>query len=334
MSEAVRRAEEIADEILFPAAARVEAGEFDPATHLDLLAAEGFYAAAGPAEYQKIDIPDYASFLTVKEALASGCLTTTFVWAQHHTAVFAVAGSDRPGIRERWLEPLCTGQHRAGLAIGSVLHTGPPALHATAVEDGYRLDGEAPWLTGWGMIDVVFAAARDEADNAVCVLLDACEEPTLTVQPLDLLAVQASRTVRARFDGHLVPAERVVSTTPREQWSNRDPGTLRANGSLALGLARRCLRLADAGADLYAQLADCRDTLDRCAAEEMPAARAKASEFALRAAATLTVSRGSRAVLAGDDAERLMREAAFLLVFGSRPALRDELLGLLARSPS
>jgi hypothetical protein len=45
------------------------------------------------------------------------------------------------------------------------------------------------------------------------------------------------------------------------------------------------------------------------------------------------VSRGSRAAVAGDPAERLNREAAFLLVFGSRPAIKDALLkSLEARS--
>jgi len=41
------------------------------------------------------------------------------------------------------------------------------------------------------------------------------------------------------------------------------------------------------------------------------------------------VRTGSRAVLAGNHAQRLYREAGFLLAFGSRPAIRDELLGLL-----
>ena len=44
----------------------------------------------------------------------------------------------------------------------------------------------------------------------------------------------------------------------------------------------------------------------------------------------LAVRRGSRSALAGDDAERLAREAGFLLVFGSRPAIKDALLGRFA----
>jgi hypothetical protein len=56
------------------------------------------------------------------------------------------------------------------------------------------------------------------------------------------------------------------------------------------------------------------------------AARARASELAVRAAHAFAVHRGARAALAGDVAERLSREAAFLLVFGSRAGIKDALL--------
>jgi hypothetical protein len=63
----------------------------------------------------------------------------------------------------------------------------------------------------------------------------------------------------------------------------------------------------------------------------MPAARAAACELALRATAALVVSQGSTAVLAGQDAQRLAREALFLLEFGSRPPIKESLGGLLTR---
>lgn len=63
----------------------------------------------------------------------------------------------------------------------------------------------------------------------------------------------------------------------------------------------------------------------------MPAARAAASELALRLAAALCVTVGSRAVLLDRHAQRLAREAVFLLVYGSRPAVRESLLELLSR---
>jgi hypothetical protein len=63
--------------------------------------------------------------------------------------------------------------------------------------------------------------------------------------------------------------------------------------------------------------------------DELPAARAAACELAIRAAAALVVAQGATAILASQDAQRLAREALFLLVFGSRPTIKQALTGLL-----
>ena len=64
----------------------------------------------------------------------------------------------------------------------------------------------------------------------------------------------------------------------------------------------------------------------------MPAARAAASAFAFKAAGVLVAAAGSRAILTGEHPQRLAREALFLLVFGSRPAIKEQLsASLIAR---
>ncbi|MBO0868041.1 MAG: hypothetical protein J2P15_05705, partial [Micromonosporaceae bacterium] len=55
-------------------------------------------------------------------------------------------------------------------------------------------------------------------------------------------------------------------------------------------------------------------------------ARAAASALAMRAATALTVATGARSLLVTEHAQRLVREAMFLLVFGSRPAIKEALL--------
>jgi alkylation response protein AidB-like acyl-CoA dehydrogenase len=50
----------------------------------------------------------------VAEVLASGCLTTTFVFLQHHGAVRTVAALSPAEPRREWLEPLCRGERRSG----------------------------------------------------------------------------------------------------------------------------------------------------------------------------------------------------------------------------
>ena len=61
----------------------------------------------------------------------------------------------------------------------------------------------------------------------------------------------------------------------------------------------------------------------------MPAARAAASALAFQAAGALVAAAGSKSVLVGEHPQRLAREALFLLVFGSRPAIKAHLTALL-----
>lgn len=335
-AEALSRATRVAEEILFPAAMSVDAADQIPAEHLDALASAGLYGLAGPTSAVGGDAP---AFARVIEVMSSGCLATTFVWLQHHSAVRALAASANADLRDQWLNPLCLGTQRAGIALGGA-RPGPPLLRARHVPGGYLLDGTAPWVTGWDMIDVMLTLARDEAGNVVAALLPAEVSRTLTATMLSLVAVNASRTVELAFAAHFVPAELVTGVTPHAQWLARDADGLRLNGSLSLGVALRCCRLLAQLADrrnslaagarpLGAELATRRTALDSANSEAMPAARAAASGFAFQAAGALVAAAGSQAILTGDHPQRLAREALFLLVFGSRPAIKEQLTALL-----
>jgi alkylation response protein AidB-like acyl-CoA dehydrogenase len=338
-ADVLSRASRVAEDVLFPAALAVDAADAIPAGHFDALAAAGLYGLAGPAFADGLDA-DLATLGGVIEIMSGGCLATTFVWLQHHSAVRALAASGNPALRDQWLAPLCRGTRRAGIALGGA-RPGPPLLRARAVPGGYVFDGSAPWVTGWDMIDVVHALARDDSGNLVAALLPAKVSATLAASRLELVAVNASRTVVLTFTSHFVPAELVSGVSPHAQWLARDASGLRPNGSLALGVARRCGALLGqlAGqqrqsALLAAELAARRAALaaagDAAGAPSQPAARAAASAFAFQSAGVLVAAAGSQSILASEHPQRLAREALFLLVFGSRPAIKDSLVGLLS----
>jgi len=332
---AVSRARQVADEVLFPSAANVDTADQIPAEHLDALATAGLYGLAGPRSAGGWDA-DLATFCGVTEIMSDGCLATTFVWLQHHSAVRALTSSPNSGLRDRWLEPLCAGAARAGIALGGA-RPGPALLRARAVPGGYAFHGSAPWVTGWGMIDVLHTLARDDSGNVVAALLPAQADDSLAADRLELVAVNASRTVELRFAGHFVPAELVSFVMPHSDWMARDAGGLRANGSLSLGVAGRCCQLIGqlAGcegltAELRTELTARRAALDDADSASMPAARAAASALAFQAAGALVAAAGSQSILIGSHPQRLAREALFLLVFGSRPAIKERLTAVLA----
>jgi alkylation response protein AidB-like acyl-CoA dehydrogenase len=323
----LEKANQIAEGLLFPSALATDAGDVVPVGHLDALAAAGFYGLAAPAEAGGMGVGE-ATARQVIEILAGGCLTTTFVWIQHHGAVRAVLEAP-PAVRDEWLVPMSQGQRRAGIAVAGI-RPGATALTAHAVEGGWLLRGVVPWVTGWTRIDVLHAAARNQAGDIVWALVDAAEAPTLSVTRTHLVAVNASATVMARFRDHFVPAHRVTGVENYQRWQDRDAASLRTNGSLALGVAGRCCRLL--GPSHHDdELTECRAELDRATAETVPAARASASHLAMRTAATLIAAAGSRSILMDHHGQRLGREAMFLLVFASRPAIRTDLVQRLER---
>jgi alkylation response protein AidB-like acyl-CoA dehydrogenase len=330
---ALTSARQIADEVLFPSAMNVDAADRVPPGHFDALAAAGLFGLAGPAQAGGLDT-DLATFCNVIEIMAGGCLATTFVWLQHHGAVRALAASANSALAGEWLAPLCAGARRAGVALGGA-RPGSPLLSARAAPGGYLFNGAVPWVTGWDMIHVVYTLARDEAGNVVGALLPATASASLAAGRLELAAVNASRTVGLRFAAHFVPAELVSGVMPLSEWQARDAAGLRANGSLALGLTVRCIQLMDqlrpatAAAPLQLELAAARARLDAADTSSMPAARAAAAELAFRAAGALAVAAGSRSVMVDQHPQRLAREALFLLVFGSRPAIRERLTSTL-----
>jgi alkylation response protein AidB-like acyl-CoA dehydrogenase len=321
------RVARIADEELFPTAATVDAADALPRERLDLLADAGLYGLAGPRTAGGLE-PDFPTMLGVIEALAGGDLATTFVWLQHHGPVRALAADDAPpALRDAELGALCRGERRAGIALPG-LHPGPSVLVAEPRPGGWRLDGTAPWVTGWGLVDVLMVAARTPDEEVVWLLVDAVEQPGLAVTRLPLVAANASVTVELSFDGVRVDAGRVIRTTPHDPGGWTGGADLRFNGSLALGVASRCCRLLDE--DLpHRELAERRAALDTSPPEGMAEARAAASAFAARMATRLLVAAGSRGVVRGHPAERLARESLFLLVFGSRPAIKSALRTLV-----
>lgn len=316
----LERAQHLADDLLFPRALASDRSPLVPADLLDALAAEGFYGLTGPEAAGGMGLADRRDIWAAVERLASGCLTTTFVWAQHLGTVTAVAAAGG-ALREDWLGPMCRGGVRAGVAFSALRRPGPPALVASPADGGWALDGSAPWVSGWGRIDVIRVAAR-YGDQIVWGLIDVETAPTLRVEPLQLVALNATGTVTLHFEGHHVPASRVIRLQSFDEWQERDREGLRLNGSHALGVATRCVQLLGEPSAMNA-IETARTELDAATVESLPAARAGAAALAMRMAERLVISGGGRSLLLSSHAQRLAREALFLLVFGQTPAIRS-----------
>lgn len=334
----------IAEEVLFPAALEVDAQGAIPGSHFDLLAAEGFYGLAGDPERSGVEV-GFPSLIRILETLSSGCLTTTFTWIQHYSVVRGLTGTANAELREKYLDAAIRGEVRGGVSFAGAIPQ-PPRLWAAATDSGWLLTGEAPFVTGWGIVDVLQISARNTALRAgqptgtiVTGLIDAQADAGITVEPLHMVAAQGSNTVRLRFADYVLPAEKVTAEVTHSDFLANQVMSSRRSGCLATGVAERCIRMIDevgraqVAALLQAQLREIRNRLDAGLddPETLPAARAAASELAYRAAGALVVAVGSAGILARQHAQRLVREATFTLVAAGRPDIKDSLLKVLAR---
>ena len=329
-NELVEQAVILADDELFPKALQVDAKGVVPVAQLELIREAGFHGLFAPSEFGGIGASPQTQW-AVHEAISGGCLTTSFVWAQHAGPTRAAAETTGP-MKARWAEALATGESRGGVAFAHLNRPGFPMLRAEPTSDGWIFSGSAPFVTGWGHIDVVLTAAR-HGDSIVWALLDAKDSETLTSRRLSLAAIDSAVTVELSFDNHRVSEASVTLVEGFSDWAEKYRHGLRSNGSNPLGVASRATRLLGPS-PLDAQLDEARDKINSATADELPKARAILGELCVRSTSALVAQVGGSALFVEQQAQRLAREALFLLVQGQTPEIRSHHLELLTGTSS
>jgi alkylation response protein AidB-like acyl-CoA dehydrogenase len=209
-------------------------------------------------------------------------------------------------------------------------------MRAERIDTGWRLSGHAPFVSGWGVIDVLQVSAGDVAtgDIVAGVIPAEAQHGITTVEAVPLFVGGATQTVALDIDGLVIPDERMVSRVGRAQFmANQNFGS-RLNATLPLGIVDRCICLLEAlghgGAamTLRAKADRVRDGLDAGLADSLTllAARADGAELAVRAATALVAATGGPALTNTSPAQLLARNATFMVVAASRPELKELLV--------
>ena len=350
LAEALERAKAVADEVLFPRAQETDRAPTIPAENLRALRDAGLLGLHG-----SVDVPggigaDHAAARPVLEAVAGGCGATSFVWAQHHGAVRRVRSGDGPACAT-WLPRLCDGSTLAGIGFAYLRRPGPPAVRAERTANGWRIDGAAPWITGWGLIDVLIVMARSADGSVVTAAVDRPGErrELRAGDPQALAVMGATRTVSLAFDGLEIGDDDVVGVLDHDVWDRRDRLGSSMPAPAPLGITDRAIRLlaerapapfvGDAASSLSAMLAERRRVADEVARSLMASASAEDAGFdraisggarerdrgldlARRATDALVAASGGGAISLSHPAQRLSREATFFLIQAQTGELR------------
>lgn len=306
-----------------PTAEETDRAERVPEGHLRALAGAGAFGilqSLEPVERRE-----------VHRILGGACGATSFVWAQHEGPVRIVSASPNEHLKARWLDGLLAGDVVGGTAFAHLRRPGPPLVRAEPDGAGWRLHGEAPWATGWGMAGVYSIGAYTPTGSVLWGLLP--PDRLTATPPLDLAVLQATATVRLRFDGTPVTPDDVAFELDRALWDALDASIGNRGNPAVQGLALHALTLLQAtgpaGAEPAAAL---RIAVERTIADNealveaadagqvdvpaLAAARAESIGLAQRATLALLAAVGGRGVERTHPAQRLVREAAFYAIQG------------------
>ncbi|MDX6255974.1 MAG: hypothetical protein QOJ11_2308 [Frankiales bacterium] len=339
----------LAEDLLLPCAEAVDQSEV-PATHVAAIGSAGLLAPTAAAELGGGGAPA-AVGRAVSELLAGACGSTWFVVTQHGTPVRTLSGSANLELREQWLGALASGSALAGIALAHLRRPGPPPVTGVRVTGGWTVSGQVPWLTSWGLADVVLLGFRDGAD-VVFALVPAADGPGLVAgELLPLAAMQAARTVPVRLESYFVAEAQVAERLPYEQWTARDAtatgnvtpavfGLLRSvlTRMLAEGERRQEASTVALAERLLAEASDLR-TAAYALIDDVPAGERLAERLEIRGAALELVTVATAALVAAGaggsmslrhPAQRWAREGLFHLIQAQTPAVRAATLDRFA----
>ncbi len=339
--ELVQRARELADSKLARRATAIDHARRLPRTHWSALARAGMFGLTVPREHGGAGASS-ATVWTCIEELAAVCGVTAFVLQQHHSACGLIADgpADLASANLPWY---AVGTRTVGVAFAHVRNEANPPVRVSAVLDGYRFDGVAPWFTGAELFDDVVIAGQLPSGDLVYALVPVLSGPFMSRSaPLRLAAMQASCTVALTFDGLVVPEECVVHVWSRDQQLEADVlGRLRIGAQLcgvsraAISLIRETARDGDRAATDAADALEVELDAVRAAFQavdptpDSPQAlvvRSWGTELAIRAAETSLIAVGGRGLATTHQAQRLCREALFYAVTITTPSVRAGML--------
>jgi len=285
--------------------------------------------------------------------MASACGVTAFVQQQMHAGGGFVGGGRSDTLKAQMLPQFASGQTLCGVAFSHLRRPGPPMLRAERVAGGYRLNGVAPWVTGWALMDgFILGASLPGSGHLFAYVPKDGLSGEITAGPrIPLAVMNASDTVEVTFTDVFLPEDLGLSERPADALTRSDFCGISGHVFLPLGCARGSIHYLRALAEKRSNgsFAEAADVLarevDECRAnalawsgtcadlpdykEHALLSRASAIVLAVRAAHAAVTATGGSAHLLSQPPQRLLREAIFYTTTAQTSDVQSATLDLL-----
>lgn len=304
---------------------------------------------AVPAEFGGEDL-DALELHHRYERIAAASVATALILTQRDSAVAMIADQADFPHRERLLRQLCRAESFATVGIAQLTTSrryGEAALRAHRESSGWRLRGVIPWSTGAARAEhIVAGAVTDDGQQLLFVLQTNLKGVTVD-PPMPLVALRSSWTSLVQCEDVRLADDWVLAGPTEKVLGARSKSVPAGQAFIAMGLCRAALDLIaahpapqarDAHMRLGRRLAEIRAQLHELCSPTSSQADPAAASAAVRGAvndlavrithAAVALYKGS-ALLADHPAQRLAREAMFLLVWSCPSPVVDCTLSML-----
>ncbi len=332
------------------------AGDYDrrrrwPETDVQQLAACGALRWAIPRAFGGDEIPPLELHL-LYERLAAASVATALILTQRDAAVGLIdANVDAPK-RPVMLRRLAKGETWMTVGIAQLTTSrqgGPPTLRAERVDGGYKLDGLIPWCTAAGVSTFIVTGATLPDGQQVLFLMER-HLSGVTVDPaMQMVALTQTLTASLRLKDVVVEDRWVLRPPSANALAGRRNGLTLGQTFVATGLCRAALDLiaqhtSDAARSAHGRFAGqlaavraevhalCQPGREADAAAANARLRGTCNDLALRVTHAAVALYKGTALLADHPAQRLAREAMFLLVWSCPNPVIDCTVDLLAKA--
>lgn len=286
-------------------------------------------------------------------ARASGSLA--FLQTQHQSAASLIAQGDNEALKQAHLPLMAQGQRLVGVGFSHLRRGGVPCLRAVPVAEGYRLQGEIPWATGWEYFSHLVAGATiNESEHLLCLIpFGNCSGDRLQCSvPMALAAFGVTQTVAIRLQDWWVPRDQVIAQRPSDWLQHSDRQHVLKATAFLIGCAEAALEVMGqyvihqqlakterVWQALSQELQTCQANILRAIAAAAPFEqqlrwRAEAIALCHRCTQAAVIASGGAANLLGHPAQRLYREALVYSVTGQTAVLKAASLEALSLGPS
>lgn len=274
-----------------------------------------------------------------------------FLQTQHQSAAYQIALSDNENLKEKYLPYLSQGKILIGVGFSQLRRQGEPVMKAILVEGGYKLDGEVPWITGFGFFQHFIIGATLANGDAVYGIIpfeqiDYHSQGQIEFSaPIKLAAMASTNTVSARVSNWFLEKEQVLSIVPAEAIALKDRDNVLYHGFFALGCAQAGLDILEATYKrkklpfIKRAFDSLQQEVDRCCQSMFAALspesetfearlqlRARSINLANRCAQAAIIASSGAANSLEHPAQRVYREALMFSVFGQTTAVMEATL--------